>query len=540
MKDEYDVVVAGSGAAGLTAALAAARGGARVLVLEAGERWGGTSGISAGAVWVPGNHRATADDVPDSVDDALAYCSRHAPGRDPALVESFVGAAPRMARFVEEHTPIAFTSMRYPDTFAETPGGRAAGRHIEVAPLVVGEIGPWHELVWPLPYPSVLTNDEVFGNGVHGGGDLPYALLQQRMEADEVTMGLGLVVGLLHGCRAAGVDLVKEARVVELVGGGAGPVTGVVAVVGGERREIVAARGVVLANGGYEADPGLAARQLGFPAPRPLAPPVNRGDAVRLAAGAGAELAHLGESWCWPAVRVPGETWESAPDIERPHMVVGERTMPHVLWVNATGRRFVNEAAHNCALALAETDPATHQPRNWPAWAVGDAQFRARYSVVGTAPGKPLPDWIVTADTLAELGERLGIDGKALEETAARFNTGVRAGADPEFGRGDSVYDRYTGDPRAPHPTLGTVEEPPFFAVPLDRGTIATKGGARTDGQARVLRWDGGPVGGLFAAGTAAAALFGPGAIANGMHLSFAMTWGWLAGTTAAKAPGDD
>ncbi|MBB6347798.1 FAD-dependent oxidoreductase [Nonomuraea muscovyensis] len=530
INNAYDIVVAGSGAAGLTAALAAAAGGASVVVLEAADRWGGTSGISGGAVWVPVNHRSAGD----SADDALAYCARHAPGRDPELVRAFVEAAPRMARFVEEHSPITFTAMRYPDTFAETPGGRAAGRHLEVAPLKVGALGPWNELVWPMPYPSVLTNDEVFGGGVHGGGALPYELLQRRMAADEVTMGLGLVVGLLHGCRAAGVELVRGARVRELVQSSDGTVTGVVAEVGGERREIAARRGVVLANGGFEADTGLSRRQLGSPAPVPLAPPVNDGDALRMALAAGAEPAHLGESWCWPAVQVPGETWELAPGVPRPRMVVSERTMPHVLWVNQHGRRFVNEATHNCCLALAETDPSTHQPRNGPAWAVGDAQFRERYAVAGVAPGQPAPDWLITADSLAELAGLLGVDAKALEETAARFNAGAREGHDPDFGRGESVYDRYTGDPMAPHPTLGTVEVPPFFALPLHRGTIATKGGARTDGAARVLRWDDTPVPGCFAAGTAAAALFGPGAIANGMHLSFAMTWGWLAGTTAA------
>jgi succinate dehydrogenase/fumarate reductase flavoprotein subunit len=467
-----------------------------------------------GAVWVPGNHLLGGPD-----DGAAAYCRRHAHGRDPSLVDAFLTAAPAMARFVEEHSPIAFTAMAYPDTFAETDGGRASGRHLEAAPLKVGELGPWHELVWPMPYPPVLTNDEVFGGGIHGGGSLPYPLLQARMEADEVTMGLALVVGLLHGCRAAGVDLVRGARLAKLVME-SGAVTGAVV----EGRTITA-RAVVLANGGYESDPGLAARLLGTPVPQPIAPPVNTGDALRLASSAGAELSYLGESWCWPAVLVPGE--------DRAQMVVAERSMPHVLWVNRDGVRFVNEASHNCALALAEIGPNTHQTRNSPAWAVGDDQFRQRYSVAGIPPGKPAPEWLVTAETLDELAVAIGVEPAVLNETVARFNTSVHSGHDADFGRGSTVYDRYTGDPTAPHPTLGTVERGPFFALPLHRGTIATKGGVRTDGSARALRWDGTPVPGLFAAGTAAAALFGPGAIANGMHLSFAMTWGWLAGTTA-------
>lgn len=527
MQDEYDLVVAGSGAAGLTAALAAAEAGLRVAVFEAADRWGGTSGISAGAVWIPGNHLGRQPD-----EDAAEYCLRHAHGRAPELVDSYLAAAPEMARFVERHSPIRWTSMQYPDTFAETAGGRAHGRHLEAAPLRVGEWGPWNELVWPMPYPPVLTNDEVFGGGIHGGGTLPYALLQQRMEADEVTMGLALIVGLLEGGRAAGVDFVRGARVEELSLGEFGRVEGVVVRAAAERHAVTAMHGVVLANGGYETDPGLTGRLLGAPPPRPLAPPVNRGDAVRLAARAGAELAHLGESWCWPATQVPGEVWENTGD-ERPQMIVAERSMPHVLWVNRAGRRFVNEAAHNCALALAEIDPNTHQPRNSPAWAIGDAQFRRRYSVAGVAPGKEAPEWLATGDSLAELAEAIGVPAAALTASVERFNEGVRAGRDEDFGRGESVYDRYTGDPTADHPTLGTVSEPPFFALPIFRGTIATKGGVRTDGRARALRWDGTPIPGLYAAGTAAAAVFGPGAVANGMHLGFAMTWGWLAGTTA-------
>lgn len=542
MSGEYDVVVAGSGAAGLTAALAAARQGASVLVLEAAGRWGGTSGISSGAVWVPGNHLSDGD----SAEDALAYCAKHAPGRDPALVESFLDAGPRMARFVEEHSPIRFSSMQYPDTFAEAEGGRSAGRHVEVTPIVVGDLGPWNELIWPLPYPSVLTNDEVFGGGVHGGGTLPYELLEKRMAADEVAMGLGLIVGLLHGCKAAGVELVKDARVVSLVtedlnedagvGGPARAVRGVVVEIDGQRHRVTARRGVVLANGGYESDAGYAGRQLGGPAPKPLAPPVNRGDAAKLAASAGAELAHVGESWCWPAVSIPGETWDLAPEVDRPRMVVSERTMPHVIWINREGRRFVNEASHNCALALAEIDPNTHQLRHSPAYAIGDAQFRAKYATAGVGPGQDAARWMIVASTIADLAAAIKIDPDVLTETLATFNQGAAKGKDPQFGRGDSVYDRYTGDPTAPHPTLGTVAEPPFFALPLHRGTISTKGGARTDPAARVLRQDGHPVPGLFAAGTAAAALFGPGAIANGMHLGFAMTWGYLAGQSAAGA----
>lgn len=532
---QADVIVVGSGGAGLTAALAAARSGATVIVLEAHQRWGGTTGMSGGAIWVPANHRMAEQGIEDSLDAAREYCADHADGRDPELVEAYLRAAPAMARFVEKHTPIEFATMAYPDTLAESPGGRERGRHLEVKPLDIGDIGPQDGVVWTAPFPMVLTNDELFGGAVHGGTTIPVSLIGRRIAADEVTLGLGLVLGLITGCREAGVELVNECRVVELLRTD-GRVSGVVAERGGERVTMTARRGVILAAGGFEHDRGLMARLVGGPMGDPLSAPVCRGDGLRLAARAGAEIAHPSECWTVPVTPVEGRIWDDPEATPRPLMLMAERFMPHTLWVNRHGRRFVNEASHNIALALAEVDPGTHRPRHLPAWAICDAQYREAYVFAGVSPGQKLPKHVLVADTLAELAELIDMDPGTLEETVARFNGFAAAGRDEDFGRGDAAYDRYNGDHKAPHPTLGTVEQPPFFAVAAHRGAIGSKGGPRIDGRARVLGWDGQPIAGLFAAGNTAASIFGPGAIANGMHLGTAMTMGWLAGVAAAGA----
>jgi 3-oxosteroid 1-dehydrogenase len=522
----YDVLVIGSGAAGLTAALAAATAGASVAVLEASDRFGGATSVSGGQVWIPGNHHM---DEPDDPADARAYCVDHSPGRDPALIDAFLDTAPKAVLGIEQHTPIRFTPMESPDSFAEHPGGRLRWRNLEVAPLPTGSFTPWQEWTWSPPYPAVLTNAEVTGLKMISGGAPPMDLVGQRMRDSQVTLGVGLVVGLLRGCADAGVRLERGCRVQELVRSG-GTVTGVVVAPG---RTFTARRGVVLATGGFEHDEAMSQRLLDLPNPTPVSPPVSKGDGLRLAAGAGAMLGHLSESWCWPVI-VGDATWDDEAKTPRADLMIAERALPHTIWVNAAGRRFVNEASHNCALTLTETDPATNRPRNLPAHVIGDARYRERYALAGSPPGGPLPAQAVAADSLDALASVLGIDAEVLADTVATFNRDVKSGVDSAFGRGSHAYDRALGDPDAAHPNLGAVEQAPFFALPVRTGMVGTKGGPSIDGHGRVLDWAGNPITGLYAAGNAADSVIGPGILSSGMTLGLAVTFGWAAGKTAA------
>ena len=532
----YDVVVVGSGGAGLTAALAAAVGGAKVLVVEAEDRFGGTTSVSGGQVWVPGNHHALAlGGEPDTPQAARDYCRHHCPDRDQALIDAFLDAAPRMALAVEAHAPIRFAPMRSPDSFAEAPGGRLSGRNLEVSPVDSGPFAAWEEWVWSPPYPAVLTNDEVTQHRLILGGAPPMDLIAPRMQAGQVTLGVGLVIGLLRGCVSAGVDLRRGCRVVDLVRSGQ-RVAGVVVQVDASTRHVAAARGVVLATGGFEHDQRLVSQLLDQPVLHPASPPVGNGDGLRLAALAGVALAHLSESWSWP-VRPGNGTWNDPAATARAEIVIAERALPHVIWVNPAGRRFVNEASHNCAVSFSELDPSTHRARNLPAYAVGDAQYRRAYALAGPPTGDPAPESVLQADTLPGLASAMGVDPGRLIATISAFNTAARDGHDPEFGRGASAYDRYLGDPTAPHPNLGMIESPPYFAMPVLPGVVGTKGGPRTDTHARVLGWDDQPIPGLLAAGNAAASVLGPGILSSGMTLGLALTWGWVAGTTAAANP---
>ncbi|GAA1661207.1 FAD-dependent oxidoreductase [Fodinicola feengrottensis] len=514
MFEKTSVVVVGSGAAGLCAALAAAVAGAAVTVLEGSPKWGGATAVSGGQVWAPGNHHTA-----DNPEDALTYVLGRTQGRSPAMAAAFVRAAPLMVRFLERHTPIRFTPMDAPDSFAEAPGGRAGGRNLEVEPVSLGDLGDPDDLFWPPPFfQPVLTNAEIMEFGLMAGGTPPFAVMKRRQAAGQVTLGQGLVAGLLHGCREAGVELLRDHRVTGLLPEGGVRV--------GDRE--FPAPAVVLATGGFEHDAELRERLLDGPYDQPLSPPVNRGDALRLADGAAVDF--VSESWSWPASAGP-TTWPDG--TARPVLMLSERMLPHVIWVNAAGRRFVNESSHNAALAFAETDPGTGLPRNTPAWAIADAQFRARYAFAGAAPGQPLPSHVIQAPTLADLAAKTGIDSAQLAATVQSFNAHAEKGDDPDFGRGIAAYDHYWGDRAAPHPNLGTIAEPPFCALPVLPGLVGTKGGLRTDTDARVLRWNGQPIPGLFAAGNAMAAVIGPAIISPGATIGSALAWGWIAGTAA-------
>jgi len=353
-------------------------------------------------------------------------------------------------------------------------------------------------------------------------------LVEQRTRDGIVSGGAALVGRLLKGLFDRGIAVVLNARARTLERKN-GRVVGVEVGTAEGRRTIAASRSVILASGGFEWNDDAQTRFLPGPHVAPLTPPGAEGDGLRMAAAAGADLGNMSEVWGSPAAYVPGELYDGRP---LARILVPERMCPHAIIVNARGRRFANEAAAYNELnkAFCEIDPNSGAYRNQPAWAILDGQYRDTYPILTVLPEDPDPGWLPAAGSLEDLAALVGIDAGGLHDTIERWNRIVRDRFDPDFGR-----HRYAVDLKAPHPTLGTIERPPFYALRVYPGTLGTKGGPRTDARGRVLHVSGDAIPGLYAAGNVMAGTSGAAYYGAGATIGLAVTWGYICGRDAAR-----
>jgi 3-oxosteroid 1-dehydrogenase len=545
---EFDVVVVGSGGAGMVAALAAAHHRLSAVVLEKAEAYGGSTARSGGGLWLPGNEVLERADVADRAEDARTYLA-HVAGPDvtPARQNAFLSAAPELLAFVRAHTPLDFDWVPgYPDYYPEAPGGLPGGRSIEPRPLDARLIGP-DLATLAAPYraaPDGIAVTQVDYRWLSLGTRHPRAILTAaRLTAHglsarirrrrTLTMGQALAAGLRAGLRATGVPVRLGTPMTDLLVE-RGRVTGVHATHAGEPVLVRARRGVLLASGGFEHNEPMRRRYQGIGTDWTVGAAGNTGDGIEAGERLGAALDLMDEAWWGPSIPLTGG----------PYFCLAERNQPGCLLVDASGRRFVNEAAPYVDAVHAMLGPDVRLP----AWLVTDQTYRDRYLFAGRGPRSPLPRrWFAAgiahrAGTLDELAARIGVPATALNGTVRRFNEFATRGRDDDFHRGDSAYDRYYGDPRQrPNPCLGAVARPPFYAFRMVPGDLGTKGGLRTDERARVLRPDSTVVPGLYAAGNVSASVMGRSYAGAGATLGPALTFGYLAaldlaGTAAVPA----
>lgn len=543
---EVDVVVVGSGAAGLCAALAAAAGGARVLVLEKAAALGGTTAMSGAGTWIPANHHMLAAGLTDSKDEALRYLRAVAPDGWSEVEEplwlAFVEHAPETLAFLEAHTPLVFDLVHHPDPYAEAPGGKAHGRMLSPRLISRNILGPWRDRIRPFTRGQLFTYSEMVVGPVLSRPVTTLLrmapLLAYRWITRRVGMGGALATGLVRGCMNHGVEIIAGTRATQLVmdGGTDGEtrVAGVEAVCRGRPLTIRTARGVILATGGFEWDPEFRARY--FPGDVGLigSPRTNTGDGHRMAAAAGAKLERMDQALIYSCLPIRYEGHRHA-------VPITDVYSPHGILVNRTGRRFMNEGRPNLGVAIDERDPATGLPIHLPVWRIFDARYARRNPIVMLL-GRLDRGWLRKAGSVAELAETIGLDSAVLTETVERFNGFARRGRDEDFHRGETAWEKFhTPDPgpeAGGNGALGAIRVPPFYAAPYDRAILATKGGPRTNERGQVLREDGSVIEGLYCAGVAMANPIGSKAVGAGSTIGPCLTWGYICGRDLVQEGG--
>ncbi|MEO6884835.1 MAG: 3-oxosteroid 1-dehydrogenase [Jatrophihabitantaceae bacterium] len=558
-EDEYDVVVVGSGAAGMSAALTAAKRGLRTVLIEKAAHYGGSTARSGGGVWIPNNDALRSSGVPDTPAAARDYLHSIIGDVVPAeRIDAYLTRGPEALAFVFANTPLKMGWVRdYSDYYPEAPGGRVGGRSIEPKPFNGKKLGQDLDTLEP-PYGKAPLNVAVTQADFrwatmmmrHPKGVLRVLRIGLRWIFAMTTgkrllvMGQALSAAMRKGLRDAGVPVLLETALDDLVVDDDGVVVGVVVTHAGRQRTLQARRGVILAAGGFEHNAAMRAQYQRAPIGTgwTVGAAANTGDAIRAGERLGGALELMDDAWWGPTIPLPGGPW----------FCLAERTLPGGIMINDRGQRFMNEAAPYVEAVHSMYGGPFGQGDgpgvNIPSWMVIDQRYRNRYVFAGVPPRRPFPGhWLKTgvvtkAGTLAELAEKIGVDSTVLSATVERFNAFAKSGVDEDYRRGESGYDRYYGDPTIkPNPSLGALVQAPFYAVKIVPGDLGTKGGLRTDVNARVLRTDGTPIRGLYAAGNSSSPVMGHTYAGPGATIGPAIAFGYLAALhIATNAPGSD
>jgi 3-oxosteroid 1-dehydrogenase len=518
-----DFVIVGSGGGSMCAALACVDMGLRPLILEKEPLVGGSTAMSGGILWIPGNALMAEAGVPDSPELGLKYLQGlvpEQPGSTLARKQAYVNTGPKMVDWLRSKG-IPFVYCRgWPDYYDEQPGGQPQGRSLGMALFDVRKLGKWKDKLRRnfvrLPVQGVEGHKMMLAartlTGMLTSVKVGARILKTKLLGTEYAGSGAAIQGwMLFTALKAGIDIRTDCPTIDLVTED-GRVTGVIAKQNGKTVRIGANKGVLINAGGFARNAEMR-KQFG---PQPsftewtASNPGDTGEMLKTAMGLGAATHGLDRAIWVVASRQPnGNLGIHANELAKPHLIV----------VDKNGKRFTDESC-----SYMETGQNIYKAGAVPCWAIMDSRHRARYSWALTPPRYTPSEWISSgymkkAATLDELAEKCGIDKAGLNATVARFNGFVASGQDEDFHRGERAYDRYFGDPtHKPSPTLGTVSQPPYFAVELYPGDVGTYGGLVTDENGRVLKEDGEVIPGLYATGNVTAGVTGavyPGAGAS-------------------------
>jgi succinate dehydrogenase/fumarate reductase flavoprotein subunit len=561
-KWDCDVLVIGSGAAGMCAAITAKVHGLNPVIVEKSPVFGGSTAVSGGVAWIPGSPVAARAGVKDSPEEVRRYLRKEVGNHyDNDKMEVYLTQGPRMVDFLETHSALRFQAIKwFPDYHPNTPGS-ARGRPIRAANYDLRELGD-HAAKLRQPLPELT----LFGGMMIAGEDVPHLLnmtrsfgsfrhatrMVLRHAADKLRFGrsmrvvngnamaarlgktvfdLGIPLWLSSPARRL---LIEEGRVV-----------GAEVERDGSVSAVRARLGVVLASGGFPHDLGLLDRV--YPHAKPLGhytvvPGTSDGDGIRLGQAAGGTFNSNGRSAAvWMPVSLNPQPGGGVRHV--PHMT--DRNKPGFIAVNQHGKRFVSEAVSYQDFVEAMQDQVSGGGE-LVVWLIAGHAAARKYGI-GAAFAAPMPigrhlksGYLRRAPTLAALAAEIGVDAAALEATVERYNRFAADGQDPDFNKGGDDYQRFMGDAaHKPNPNVGPLGAGPYYAVRLHPGDVGTMYGLNTDAHARVVDGNGQPIPGLFAAGNDAASVMAGTYPGGGTTLGPGLTFGYVAGLTLAGKPLD-
>ncbi|MFC4323756.1 FAD-binding protein [Litchfieldia salsa] len=542
----FDVIVVGSGAGAITAAITAAKQGLKTVIIEKASTWGGSSSLSGGGVWIPNNPVSVAAGLKDSFEEALTYLETVIEDVGPASSKerkmTFLQNGPEMIRFLQNEGMSFIAGTLYPDYYPDKPGGKI-GRSLDCEffdRCKLGELSKTlrvSDMLPPIPFstsevahlPKAFTQFKHFfkvvdmfargtklkisGKQALGLGNALVAQLMFVAQKYDVPVWLNTPCNrlIMEGEKVVGIEVTKDG----------GPLS-------------LYSNAVILAAGGFERNAEMRQKYQGVGSDWTVANPDNTGDVIKQCMDIGADMALLDDSW-WGAVAVDHKG--------NRHFLVWERSMPHSLIVDQSGERYMNESQSYVDVGH-DMLKQNKEGKAIPSWLILESRNRNRY-IFGMAMPRLTPKeyieegFFLKANTIEELAEKCEINSENLQSTILRFNEFADKGVDEDFERGRTTYDNYYGDPNYKNPNLGKIEKGPFYAVKIYPGDLGTKGGMVTDEYARVLK-DGEPISGLYATGNCSASVMGRTYPGPGSTLGPAMVFSYIAAKHLAENESKD
>ena len=542
---EVDFLAVGSGAAGMSAAITAAKNGLNTLLIESRDKWGGTTAKSGGGLWLPANPLMTRLEINDSPEAAFQYM-QHTIGTPGVWAsderkKAFINAVDHYYTMLEDEGVKWVAAKKYPDYYPDLPGGRI-GRSVEVKPFNLRKLPrAVRKSMQPAAIPAPLMNGEVYQlsrawsspDGFVRGAIFVFRTLGSLITGQQrVGMGGALASSLMWVALNNGVEVWLKSPIKELVIED-GKVLGAIVEKDGKRMRVKANRGVMLGAGGFAQNKEWRRKYHGVEG-WSSAPDGQNGEGITVGEKAGGALAMMDDAW-WGATAAD-------PDGKGNYgFILNERSDPWSIIVDQKGSRYFNESESYVDVGhhMLEHNKMT-KGKAIHSWMVLDKRHSQHFlnstlAIPGAKKRLLAKGELVIADTLEELADAMKVDKDTFIATVHRFNEFARNGVDKDFQRGRTAYDNYYGNPALTNPNLGTIEKGPFKAMKIYPGDLGTKGGLVTDEWARVVTKDNKVIEGLYAAGNNTASVMGhtyPGA---GSTIGPAGVFGYLAALHAAQ-----